>query len=530
MVQDTFFDRTQYLELLEKRVRALKDGYRQNLAVIGNDQAGKTSIICDFLKKFQDNRFIPVYLEVRPEPFASFSRRFIAVLLYSFLQNSEMPLKEDIDFLVNKASGFIPRSVEKIRYILAQLNKNRKDPLFCELLSLCEAIYQETGKFCVVIFDEFTNLEALGIKKPYAEWSKLLIQQKNTLYIIVSSRQYKARAILAKDLSLLFGNFEVMTVEPFDIKTAEQFLEHTLAGYCLDRPLKDFLVHFTGGYPFYLQVICDALSKFDQSYLTYVMEDLLFSPQGSLHQKFSTRLKQFQDAAHSQDLLAILYCVASGHNKIRDIAHLSRKTRKEIDARINYLLELDTISRSADFLKISDRVFGFWLKFVHQEQLQSLTFDAKNQKAMFRQKIEAMVQEFVQQAKRPVSERMMELLRLFEDDQVQIERKKVRLSHFREVKSLELNARALREGLICRSQESLWIIAFTSGLLNEEDIAAFAKECKKYRHKLQKKIIVTLNDIDANSRLRALEEKITTWDINNINQLFDLYSKPRVIA
>jgi hypothetical protein len=73
-------------------------------------------------------------------------------------------------------------------------------------------------------------------------------------------------------------------------------------------------------------------------------------------------------------------------------------------------------------------------------------------------------------------------------------------------------------------------MAFKQDCLTEDDIAEFAKECKKYRHKLQKKIIIGFRDIEANARLRALEEKILTWDINNLNQILDLYSKPRVIT
>ncbi|MCX5710685.1 MAG: hypothetical protein NT060_01755 [Candidatus Omnitrophica bacterium] len=73
-------------------------------------------------------------------------------------------------------------------------------------------------------------------------------------------------------------------------------------------------------------------------------------------------------------------------------------------------------------------------------------------------------------------------------------------------------------------------MCFKREQLSEDDITEFARECKKFRHKLQRKIIITLNDIDSNARLRAMEEKIWAWDINNLNQLFDAFSKPRVIA
>jgi len=530
VIKDNFFDRQSYLEILEKRVSGIKDGYRQNVALIGDELIGKTTIIFKFLNKFYDNRIILIYLEIRPESISSFVKRFIGVLLYNFLINSAIPLKEDIDFLIKNSKKYIPKTIEKISDILSAVNRRKTTDIFTELLTLSDIINQETGKFCVVIFDEFQNLENLGFKSLYRQWSKLLISQKNTLYIIASSLKCKTRAILSKQLSLLFGNFEVVTVEPFDIRTSEQYLAHKLQGLDLNCGLKDFIIHFTGGYPMYLEVIANALKKADKINVADTVENLLFLPSGILNQRFSNYFKRFLDSDYSNDYICILYLIASGQNRIKDIAHILRKQKKELLSRINHLLELDTITRNGDFLKINDRVFGFWIRFVYQEKLHSLTFDARNQKAFFRENSEGMIQDFLLSAQKPILERMFEVLNLFENEMVQIERKKIRLNHFREIKALEFNNRNLKCGLIGRSSDSLWIMGFKQDLLTEEYIAEFAKECRKYRHKLQRKIIITLQDIDTNTKLRALEEKIWTWDLNYVNQLLDLFSKPRVIV
>ncbi len=532
MIKDTFFDRKPYLDILEKRIRDLKEGYRQNIAIIGDELVGKTSIICKFLSRFCDNRTIIAYLEARPEPMFSFTRRFIAVLLYNFLLNSGIPLKEDLDFLINKSSKYIPRTTEKILEILTALEKRKKGNIFAELLSLPESINQETGKFCVIIFDEFHNLETAGFKNLYSEWSKLLILQKNTMYILTSSLKFRAKTILSKNLSLLFGNFEIITVEPFDVKTSEEYLLQRLSGTSLNQGARDFLVHFTGGYPFYLEAISSALlgSGITNLSLEDILENLLFLPSGMLHQKFSNYLKRFLDDANSQDYVSILYLIASGHNRLKEIAHFMHKPKSELGIRINHLLECDTVTKCGEFLTINDRVLSFWLKFVYQEKLHSLTFDAKNQKALFRGKIKEMINEFLASAKQPIVERMMELLRLFNDDTIQIEKKRLRLLHFREIKQLEFRRPDLRDGLIGRSSDGLWIIALKYELLSEDDVVEFSRECKKYRNKLQRKIIVAFADMDPNARLKAMEEKILTWDLNNLNQLFDVFSKPRIIV
>ncbi len=532
MAKDTFFGRKACLEVLEKRIKGLKDGYRQNLAIVGEELVGKTTLIFNFLDKFCDNHIVILYLEIRPEPLASFAKRFIGILLYNFLVNSGLPLKEDIDFLVNKSEQFIPQTAKEIKAILSALDKRKKNNIFTDLLSLCESLHQETGKSCVVIFDEFHNLENVGINNLYREWSKLLILQKNTMYIIISSMKFKTKAILSKNLSLLFGNFHTLAIEPFNIKTSERYLEYRLEGLNLNKGLKNFIVNFTGGYPFYLKVMAEELLKLKagEINLVDVLEHLLFEPSGILNQRFSNYLKRFLDLEHNQDYISILYFISSGHNKLKDLAHIMHKSAKELGPRINYLLELDTLNRSVDFLNISDRVFNFWLRFVYKNKLQSMTFDAKNQKMLFRQNIKSMIEEFLLDAQKPITERMIELLHLFHDETVQIERKRLRLARFREIKPLEFNNKSIREGLIGRSSDTLWIMAFKHDLLTEEDIAEFVKECKKYHHKLQKKIIIAFQDIDTNARLRALEEKILTWDVNNLNQVLDLFSKPRVIV
>lgn len=533
MIKDKFFDRANYLNILEKRVSSLKEGYRQNIAIIGEENVGKSSIVFKFLDKFYDPHIITVFLEVRHESLEAFARRFIGVLLYNFLLNSGIPLKEDLGYLIEKSSGYIPKTCARINSILGELARRKKVNIFTDIFSLPESIHQETGKFTVLFLDEFHNLENAGFSNLYREWSKLLILQKNTLYVIISSMIFKTRLILSKQLSLLFGNFEIVTVEPFDMHSSYRYLQQRLPEITLEPGLKDFIIDFTGGYPLYLELICDALCfrRGDISVeLADILEGLLFDTSGILNQRFSNYIKRFLDQAEANDYISILYLISSGNNRIKDIAHILRKQKKELNSKINYLLQLDAITRSGDFLKVSDRLFAYWMRFVYQEKIGSLTFDARSQKERFRDGVKGLIQDFLKNCKKPLAGRVYELMQLFEDDLMQIERKKIRLNHFREIKPLEFKHRLLKDGLLGRSSEALWIMAIKPGALTEQDIAEFAKECKRYHHKSQRKIMVTLKEVEANARLRALEEKIWTWDLSSLNQIMDLFSRPRVIA
>jgi len=532
MIQDKIFDRSHYLEILRKRILGLKFGYRQNMAILGGELVGKTSIIFKLLRRFSDPYLLMLYLEIRPESWVSFTRRFIGVLLYNFLLNSDSALPEDLSFLIKRSEKYIPKTVEKIKSILANSGKAKSGKLFTELLSLCDSIYLESGKSCVVIFDEFHNLEKLGVKNLYSEWTKILISQKNTLFMIISSLPYKSKNILSKNLSLLFGNFEIITVEPFNIKESESYLESKFSesGLTLDPGVRSFIVNFTGGYPFYLEVISREYIKSGCANLNETLKNLLFEPSGTLNLRFSNYLRRFLDLPGSQHYVSVMHAVAKGHNKIKDIAHILHKPKKEVLTYLGCLLEADFLTRSADFLSLSDRVFGFWLKFVYQEKFQSLTFDAKSQREQFSAQVQKMINEFIKSSQKPMMQRLQELLGLFSDDTIEIEKRRIKLTHFREIKRLEFKRDGIRNGLIGRSNEALWILAFKGEPLTEDDVAGFAKECKRYRHRLQRKIIVTSEEICANARLRALDEKILTWNLGDINYIMDMFYRPRIIA
>ncbi len=537
---DDFFGRSNYLEVINKRVEGLKSGYRQNLAIIGDEAIGKTSLITHFLKNFCDTRIVPVYLEIRQEPFDYFARRFIGVMLHNFLKDSGIVLKEDLDFLITKSRRFIPDTVNRITDILSSLDGKKENVLY-DLFSLPQLLASETSKSSVVIFDEFHNLENLRVKNLYKVWSKALISHRNTMFIIISSRKFQAKKIISNNLALLFGNFEILDIESFDPKTSEDFIRYALRPVELPRPYRHFLVHFTGGHPYYLKVICEGLIKtlaykkeelcVPEGCLVETLENLMFEEMGLLHTRFSNYLKGFGAEGLNHEHIAILCMIASGHNRIKDLACALHKQRKNLLPELQRLIELDIIEHNGDFFKISDRLFNFWLRFVYHEKATAFSLEANKQKALFRSKITDQMKEFMDASYRPVLVRIAELLHSFGDETIRVDKKRIKLSQFREIKPLKFQGRLIKDGLLGRSCDGLWILAFKEGQITEEDVAEFVAECRKYKkNRLQRKIMFSSDNIDSNAKLKALEEKIWAWDPNNINFILDLYNKPRIIA
>lgn len=102
-IGEKFFGREDVLDLLTKRAAALKDGYRQNVALTGQSLSGKSSIILHFLHTIKEEGFVPVYVEVVKEPFRSFANKFIATMLYNALVKIGEAPDIEMDSLVEKA-------------------------------------------------------------------------------------------------------------------------------------------------------------------------------------------------------------------------------------------------------------------------------------------------------------------------------------------------------------------------------------------------------------------------------------------
>ena len=138
---------------------------------------------------------------------------------------------------------------------------------------------------------------------------------------------------------------------------------------------------------------------------------------------------------------------------------------------------------------ICDRIFGFWLRFVYREKLNSLTSDPQEQARRFCRLIEERIEQFISNNRKSVLERTIDLLRLFENESLQLHAKKIRLAQFKEVKPFNFSRCRLNQGLLGRSKDSLWIMAIKQDVLTEEDIIDFAAECQRLRYaKLEKKV------------------------------------------
>ena len=127
---DRFFAREKDLNLLNRKVEAFKKGYRQNLAILGKRQIGKSSLILHFLSTLEGTNIIPAYIDLSVLPFDGFVDQFVGMLLYYNYKDTGSGSRDDLQFLIDTASSDLPKTAKKIKAIYSSLKSGKEKSAF----------------------------------------------------------------------------------------------------------------------------------------------------------------------------------------------------------------------------------------------------------------------------------------------------------------------------------------------------------------------------------------------------------------
>lgn len=535
-----FFGRQQILDLLRKRILGLKEGYRQNLALLGSKTSGKSSIVRKLVDDHDDSSVLMIYLDLESRDFNYFCLQFTKSLLYYFLKNKNILPQEDIKLLCLSAKPLIPQTVTAIESILDYLDKGSISEAYGVLLSLPDIFVLETNQFVVLIFDEFQCLSQMDIPDAFAQLGMRIMTQKNCLYIVTSSYQVQAKSILSEKLSLLFGNFEEIYVTPFDLVTSQQLIDKHLSQLKMGLQLRHFLADFTGGHPLYINILCQELISLSGVFrqeevyapiLTQAIENLLFNPWGVLSRHFDLVIHELCKGKSEGPLSSVLIAMAEGRHRIADlVAHLSIKPA-QANARVNALLAAEIVEKNGNYYHIKDKLFKYWIKFVYERRLRAIDLENGRSRKLFKEEISRAVNDFKSIARKELSTRMMDLLNKFDNEAFELVGRRYKLSIFSNIEPLKLRLGAgnFVDVLSAQSDEGRWLIVLKKDPMYENDLNMFLEEMKKLNPKPVRCIIVSLSGLDDNAKIRALQEKLWVWNEEEINALMHLYDEPYLI-
>ncbi|MDP3143285.1 MAG: hypothetical protein Q8N14_05055, partial [Candidatus Omnitrophota bacterium] len=346
--------------------------------------------------------------------------------------------------------------------------------------------------------------------------------------------------ILSEKLSLLFGNFEVLDVGPFSIKTSLEYVEEELREHSLEKSYKNFLVDLTGGHPFYLNVICRQLTVaagkegqgniFLNNFING-LEEVLFANWGVLNQHFYKILNNVCVKKGKTLYPAELLSVAGGHNKLTEIMEDLGCNNKAVSLKLNQLVESGILTKNGNLYFFSDKLLAFWLKFVYQKKLNGLEASSIKLSVDFKNELKQRISSFIQVSGNEFQERITDLLQSFNNELFQLNGRKHRLPAFSAIRPLSFNGQAAvnLRAVIAESPRDLWAVTFKEGLIIDTDVTAFLAATKELSNRVTRRVIISLYEIESNAKLRALQEKMWIWNAKDLNFILNLFGKPYIV-
>jgi AAA+ ATPase superfamily predicted ATPase len=545
VVGEDFFGRQEIIDILVKRASALKSGYRQNVAIIGHQQLGKTSLLRHFLHVYRDPEILAIYVEIKIQALDYFIDQFVRSLLYQYLSQTEKTdPSESLAKLTERALGRIPKTVERIEEIAGLLKQRHAEEAYSKLFELTTIIRQETGKNCIVILDEFHRLGEFGIRNAFSDFGKRIMVQKDTMYLLASSSFSASRKILAEKLSLLFGNFERIYLEPFRFETAFEFLEKKLSQVAMPETLKHFVVALTDGHPFLLDVItrrakelCAAKAETVMSRATVseTLLKLLYDSQGVLNQFFLKLISPWTQSSARGTHILILVELAKGKNKLKDLSAAVNRNQKETSRQIQELMDRELILKTGVFYRFHNRIFKFWLKEVYEKK-ELFVLGAGTGAEGFLACIDAMIAETEELLKMDVSDRLMELFRRFNNDIVEFGEKRRKLPHFTEMVKADsaplLAGEPPRRELVAKGRGRCWVCRIVEEKATEKEVLGLVQGAPRHHRGagVPTRVLVALKGMEENAKLLAKEKRILTLGLSRVNLLMDLYGKSPIVC
>ena len=535
---DHFFGRKAALELLKKRVLDLKEGYRQNVALLGPRFIGKSSLIQKFISDWDDPTTISVYLNLENKDISYLYEKLVKSLLFGFTKIKNTPLQEDLTVLLEETRGALPQTVQVIEHIQQLLKQKKNSEVYQSLLSLPEIFAVETNLNCLLFIDEFHCLDNFDLTNPFQELGSKIMMHKRCLYVLASSYPEQAKQILSEKLSLLFGNFETVLLEPFDSATSQQLIGQTLHPLRIGMHLKSFLTDFTGGHPLYLNLITKELiylSAFYKQTEVYVplvaqaIDGIIFDSWGVLSRHFELLVEGLTQGK-GMSMTSCLIALANGKNKVQDLVVESGLRQTQVVQKLNRLVETDLVEKNGNYFYLKDKLFRYWIKYVLQRRIQAVELEFGKPGKQFREEIHRVINEFQMSARKDLPMRVTELFHCFDNESIQLNGRRYKLPIFQEIIPIKMRAISGNyfDVIQAKFDEGTWLVVMKKESMTETDMNTFIQESKKLSPRPQRCVIVTLSDMDENTKVRLLQEKMWIWNGQELNTLMHVFDKPYI--
>lgn len=467
-MNDNYFERKDILITLAESVNNLKEGYRQNVAILGKGLIGKTSMLLHFAKILEKDKALrPIYINV-----------------------SELTKKPCKNFFET-----LPTIIDD----------KRIHP--------------------VIILDEIDKLSDIPIKKPFKLLGNLITSEPRILFIVSSSSIDKTKKILSDELNLLFGNFKVVNIGSLNNDEALDLINRQVESASIPEIFKKYIIQLTSGHIFYLDTllkkIIETQKDYSQTYQKHICEILaegLLSKNSKINNFFSQLIDIPQTDKSPREIIKIIDLLSKRYvkKKIMKDLKVSLKTMETI---IDRLLEIEIIRKNGSFYLIADDLFKLWVELLLNRKNIEFEFstDVSIEDITY---IESNFEEYKAENSIPFEKRIIELLLSFRNNYFTIGQKQRILP---KLSFISKKRTTTDELFIHMSNGKKWLFIISNKKIKEEDIYSFEDKIHQMNLREAKSVIISKYGFEAAANTIAKQKQYWIWTENELNNLFSFF-------
>ncbi len=546
MISSTPWFKREEITVLLRRVEGFLAGYRQNLALLGPESVGKTTLLKRLLqqKSIRSCSLVPLYLEVREsESVLEWAARFIQALLYGSLQAQQIqPLPMELPELLQLGLSHIPRTSMIAKRLLELAEAGKSEEVYDRLWDLPHELAQETGIPCLLVLDEFHRLRHFSVKDPFVRLGRRIMVQSTTMYLVASSQLSIARSILREGLNLLFGQFEVIELGPLDPAACRQAIRAVWPNGRVDPSLEHLLMELVQGYPGCLDLLLHGLmdrrlpeNDDKERSLLDLLEALLLEPQGALRVRCEERLRALPTHRSRRLWIQVLTVVAGGIHRVSPIAAVVHRPFSQVVSALRALERAGLVVKQGVFYRISDRLLQVWMHTAYPVLQGSDLTDPAHTRARFRDAAWAWITKVYEAVHGPIERQCVALLRQWDGELVEIDGHRILLPKFERIETVSgpgsrpvIVARRAAQRSVAGPDGKAWLLIPWAGSMEEVQASALVQDLQKPPFKDNRRVVMGATPVDINARLIFQQARIRFWDLHVLNHLLDLYGLARI--
>lgn len=439
----------------------------------------------------------------------------------------EPPPPGTFEALANACRPYVPNTVALLTQGLIKARRGQA----AALAALFEApgrLRQETGRLCVILLDEFHRLSAWGTVKPYAALSRQVVVQQDTMYILASSSVEEARRILQEQLALLFGHFEVIPVEPFDLAAGVQFLAERAGVSGIGLPTLIALADVAEGQPAVLEQMARAIRASDRAgdeAAIAALTALLFRADGTLARQCLEAVAPLPETRRLA-ALTVLSAIAQGHHRVNAIAAAVGSPAAQVARLVRVLTDAGLVTRQGVFCGVRSRLVSLWMQSSYRIQQGPVHLEPPVAEQAFAEAMRQWLRQATSRAPQAVLETVADLMRRFQNEMVEIHGRRVRLPKL-DVHTLLMPGAP--RAVVGQHDEARWLCVPHTTTVKEADAVGLIQALGHAATPWTRRIIMAVEGLEVNARLLLQEHKFWVWELEELNRVLDLYGVPRLL-